>query len=152
MADWRHPNQFRRQGGRRVAVEATPFFARKGGEGGFTLIEMMVALAVFSLAALALIRLEGATIRSTGILDQALVAQMVARNVAVETLTDPQPPTLGTTSGTVANGGRNWTWTLNARALGDAGAVAIEIGVAPGAGAPIAQLMVVRSPSAGGTQ
>ena len=35
-------------------------------EEGFTLIEMMVALAVFSLAAMALIRLEGATIRSTG--------------------------------------------------------------------------------------
>jgi general secretion pathway protein I len=121
-----------------------------GCERGFTLIEMMVALAVFSLAALALIRLEGATIRSTGILDQTLVAQMVARNVAVEALTDAQPPTLGTTSGTVANGGRNWTWTRNARALGDAGAIEVDIGVAPGAGAPIAHLMVVRPPSAGG--
>lgn len=152
MVDCGQPNKICRQGGRRVALAATPFFARKGREGGFTLIEMMVALAVFSLAALALIRLEGATIRSTGILDQTLVAQMVARNVAVEALTDPQAPTLGTTSGTVANGGRNWTWTRNAHALGDAGAVAIEIGVAPGAGAPIAHLMVVRPPSVGGAQ
>jgi len=118
-------------------------------ERGFTLIEMMVALAVFSLAALALIRLEGATIRSTGILDETLVAQMVARNVAVEALTDAQPPPLGTTSGAVANGGRNWTWTRNAHALGDAGAIEVDIGVAPGAGAPIAHLMVVRPPDAG---
>ncbi|WP_333994239.1 type IV pilus modification PilV family protein [Sphingomonas sp. 22R3R2A-7] len=32
-------------------------------ERGFTLIEIMVALAVFSLAAMALVRLESATIR-----------------------------------------------------------------------------------------
>jgi general secretion pathway protein I len=31
------------------------------GESGFTLIEMLVALAIFSLAALALLRLGGAT-------------------------------------------------------------------------------------------
>ena len=46
---------------------------------GFTLIEIMVALAVFSLAAMALVRLESATIRGASILDDTLVAQMVAR-------------------------------------------------------------------------
>ena len=50
--------------------------------------EIMVALAVFSLAALALIRLEGQTIRSTGILSATLLAQTVARNVAIEAVTD----------------------------------------------------------------
>jgi general secretion pathway protein I len=65
------------------------------GQAGFSLIEMMVALAVFSLAALALIRLEGAIIRSAGTLDRTMIAQIVARNVAVETLTDPQPPVRG---------------------------------------------------------
>ncbi len=34
----------------------------RSAEHGFTLIEMMVALAIFSLAALALLRLEGATV------------------------------------------------------------------------------------------
>ena len=123
---------------------------RRSPEHGFTLIEMMVALAVFSLAALALIRLEGATIRSTGILDETLVAQMVARNVAVDTLTDARPPALGTSSGTEVNGGRTWTWTRNARSLG--GAIAVQIGVAPGTGPgrPIAHLMVVRPIAAGG--
>jgi general secretion pathway protein I len=111
---------------------------------GFTLIEMMVALAVFGLAALALIRLEGATLRSTGILDETLTAQMVARNVAVEALTDAQPPAAGTTNGNEANGGRDWTWTRQVTPLGDAGALRIDVAVAPGTGRPIAQLMVVR--------
>jgi general secretion pathway protein I len=119
-------------------------------ERGFTLIEMMVALAVFSLAAMALIRLEGATIRSTGILDDTVIAQMVARNVAVESLTDPQPPPNGVSSGTETNGGRAFTWTRQTRPLGDAGAFQIVIGVADGAGPPIAHLMVVRPPAVGG--
>ena len=117
---------------------------------GFTLIEMMVALAVFSLAAMALIRLEGATIRSTGILDETLVAQMVARNVAVESVTDAQPPADGVTSGRETNGGRSWTWTRQTQAIGDAGAIRINIGVSDGAGPPIAHLMVIRPQSVGG--
>ncbi|TPG18665.1 type II secretion system protein GspI [Sphingomonas koreensis] len=116
---------------------------------GFTLIEMMVALAVFSLAAMALIRLEGATIRSTGILDETLVAEMVARNVAVETMTDAQPPALGPTTGTESNGGRTWTWTRQTQPLGDAGAFRIDIAVADGAASPIARLMIVRPPAPG---
>ncbi|HEU4961605.1 MAG TPA: type II secretion system minor pseudopilin GspI [Sphingomonas sp.] len=130
------------------AFAGAPSRERGSRDGGFTLIEMMVALAVFSLAALALIRLEGATIRSTGILDETLVAQMVARNVAVEALTDAQPPTIGTATGAEANGGRSWTWTRRTSALGDAGALRIDIAVAPGAGRPIARLMVVRRPGA----
>lgn len=68
---------------------------RVADERGFTLLEMLVALAVFSLAALALLRLEGATVRQTGQLDERMMAQLVARNLAVETLTDPAPPALG---------------------------------------------------------
>lgn len=80
------------------------------GERGFTLIEMLVALAVFSLAALALLRLEGATVRQTGDLDEKAVAQIVARNLAVELLTDPAPPPVGRATGTLVNGGRSWRW------------------------------------------
>ena len=80
-------------------------------EGGFTLIEMLVALAVFSLAALALLRLEGATVASTARLQDQAIAQIVARNLAVESLTDPVPPSFGRSSGREYNGGRTWNWT-----------------------------------------
>ena len=118
-------------------------------DDGFTLIEMMVALAVFSLAALALIRLEGATIRSTGMLDDTLVANMVARNVAVDALTDSRPPAFGASTGSEVDGGRRWQWTRQAQPLGDAGAIRIDIAVARDAGRPIAHLMVVRPSGAG---
>jgi len=78
---------------------------------GFTLIEMLVALAIFSLAALALLRLGGATATNSARLADRAIAQTVARNVAVEALTDPAPPALGSTSGEAVNGGRRWRWT-----------------------------------------
>jgi general secretion pathway protein I len=79
-------------------------------EQGFTLIEMLVALAVFSLAALALLRLEGATVSTTALLQEQALAQIVARNLAVEALTDPQPPAFGATRGEAMNAGRKWRW------------------------------------------
>lgn len=85
--------------------------SRRSAEHGFTLIEMLVALVIFSLAALALLRLEGATVTNTARLQDQAMAEIVARNVAVEALTDPVPPALGTTSGQAENGGRRWDWT-----------------------------------------
>jgi general secretion pathway protein I len=81
------------------------------GRNGFTLIEMLVALAIFSLAALALLRLSGATVSTTARLQDQALAQIVARNIAVETLTDPSPPAFGVTGGETVNAGRNWLWT-----------------------------------------
>jgi general secretion pathway protein I len=79
-------------------------------ESGFTLVEMLVALAIFSLAALALLRLEGATVRTTALLQEQALAQIVARNLAVEALTDPEPPAFGATRGEAVNAGRKWRW------------------------------------------
>ena len=85
-------------------------------EEGFTLLEMLVALAIFSLAALALLRLEGATVSNTARLREQAIAQILAKNIAVETLTDPAPPAFGSESGSLVNGGRNWSWSrLTAR-------------------------------------
>lgn len=110
--------------------------ARKAGESGFTLIEMLVALAIFSLAALALLRLGGATAtNSAGLADQA-VAQTVARNLAVETLTDPQPPAFGASQGEAVNAGRRWRWTRTVSRSPEARIQQIEILVQPEAGGP----------------
>lgn len=114
---------------------------------GFTLIEMMVALAVFSLAALALIRLEGATIKSAATLDGTMMAQIVARNVAVETLTDAQPPVTGESRGTEDNGGRQWSWVRQARPVGDQGAMRIDVSVSDSAGTVLGHLTTVRPPN-----
>ena len=117
---------------------------RFASSAGFTLIEMMVALAVFSLAALALIRLEGATIRGAGTLDTTLMAQTVARNVAFEALTDARAPTLGTATGIEQNGGRGWSWTRVTQPTGDVRILRIDVTVADSTGRNAGHLIVVR--------
>jgi general secretion pathway protein I len=108
---------------------------RRSAQQGFTLIEMLVALAVFSIAALALLRLEGVSLRTTADLDTRVVAQAVARNIAVETLTDPVPPVIGDTAGTTVNGGRPWSWARRVRAIGG-GVLRIDIAVRGASGSP----------------
>ncbi|SDA28778.1 general secretion pathway protein I [Sphingomonas sp. NFR15] len=105
----------------------------------------MVALAVFALAALALIRLEGATIRGAGILDTTLTGQIVARNVAIEAVTDAKPPALGIANGVEQNGGRAWNWTRTVAATGDARILRIDVTVTDRDGRSAGRLTMIRS-------
>ena len=110
--------------------------AGKRNESGFTLIEMLVALAIFSLAALALLRLGGATATNSARLQEQALAQIVARNIAAETLTDPEPPPFGSLTGEVANAGRRWIWTRTTGRSPEARIQQIEIRVTDAGGGP----------------
>lgn len=114
-------------------------------EDGFTLIEMVVALAIFSLAALALLRLEGATLSSTAHLADRAVGQIVARNLMVEIMTDPRAPTVGTANGSVMNGGRSWRWTRLVKRTDDVRIVRVDIAVTDSIGRPGGALSFART-------
>ena len=112
-------------------------------EAGFTLIEMLVALAIFSLAALALLRLGGATATNSARLQEQAIAQVVARNLAVEVLSDPEPPPFGTLAGETVNAGRQWVWTRTTGRSPEARIQQIEIRVASAAGGPGRATLIV---------
>ena len=82
---------------------------RSPGEAGFTLIEMLVALSVFALAALALLRLDGFAVGTAADLAARGAAELVVENESVLIATDPSPPTLGTSTRLVENGGRRFS-------------------------------------------
>lgn len=113
---------------------------------GFTMIEIMVALAIFSLAALAMVRLQGYSVRSTANLGDGSLAWQVARNVAVDILSNPAPPTLGKSNGEEVNGGQNWHWTADTSKTDDARLIKTEINVVGTGNAQLrkAQLTIAR--------
>lgn len=110
-------------------------------ERGFTLLEIMVALLILGLAALALMKLQGLTLRTAADLDQRTLAQVVARNLQVEAMTDPAPPPLGQTQGVVQNGGRALRWV---RTVARIDGRLLRVDVAVGGGASRAVLSFVR--------
>jgi general secretion pathway protein I len=96
--------------------------------GGFTLIEMLVALAVFSLAAMALLNLSGESTRSAQRVETRTLGGMVAENVAVDAAITP---TLGEgeSSGASDLGGRRWVWTRAVTATADPDLLRIDVRV-----------------------
>jgi len=113
-------------------------------ERGFTLLEMLVALAVFSLAALALVRLQAVSLRTTVDLENRAMAGIVAQNLAVEAVTDPVAPARGQAQGVTTNGGRNWRWTRIVAPTDDQRLVRVTIRVDGQPGTSPATLTVVR--------
>lgn len=120
-------------------------------KNGFTLLELLVALAVFAIAALALLQMEGASIARTADLDQRLLREIVAQNMAAEILSDPAPPPVGSASGSIENAGRRFQWTRNVANQADYGVLAITLSVretAPGAQSQAYTLDFTRLPGA----
>lgn len=118
--------------------------AIRHGEGGFTLLEMMVALVVFSLAALALVRLQGFTLRSAADLDGKALGQIVARNLMVDVQSDPTPPSIGETQGELENAGRRWRWTRTVKQTDDSRLLQVDVTVEGQAGGSPSVLSFVR--------
>jgi general secretion pathway protein I len=113
-------------------------------EQGFTLIETLVAMAIFSLAALALLRLEGATLSSTSMLADRVLGQIVVRNLAVQVMTDARAPAFGKAAGSVVNAGRTWRWVQETKRTEDVRIMRIDIIVTDDVGRTSGALSLAR--------
>ncbi|MFN9251573.1 MAG: type II secretion system minor pseudopilin GspI [Brevundimonas sp.] len=100
---------------------------------GFSLLETLVAFAVFALAALALINLAGENTRAATHVETRVLSGIVADNIVVQALTLPNPPAFGEAEGETVMGDRTGRWVQTVATTPDAGMVRIEVRVFDGA-------------------
>ncbi len=98
---------------------------------GFSLNEMLVALAVFSLAVLGLLNLAGENTRSAVIIEERVLAGVVADNLAVDAMTETPAQLVAAAQGSEVAGDINWRWTRTLSETDDADIVRVDIVVRP---------------------
>ena len=111
-------------------------------ERGFTLIEMLVALSVFAIAALALLRIDAYAVGTAANLTENGMARLVARNEAALIASEPGRPE--DASRTIVNGGQSFAILNSVENTPDPRFVAVTITVRPLAGGPSQRLVTVK--------
>ncbi|MEO6185541.1 MAG: type II secretion system minor pseudopilin GspI [Steroidobacteraceae bacterium] len=112
-----------------------PCFRR--GTGGFTLIEVVVALFVIALGIGALMTTLASSADSVGHLREKSFAEWVALNRISELRLGSAAPAVGIVTGTTEYAGSNWRWRQEISDQGIAGILRIDISVATAATAGV---------------
>lgn len=99
---------------------------------GFTLLEVLIALAVLALAMGALVGTAAREARSLADERERTLAQWVAANALAEARLSAPLPTSGRRSGEVEMGGQRWRWQLDIVLATDEGIRRLDVGVRRG--------------------
>jgi general secretion pathway protein I len=79
-------------------------------QGGFTLLEVMLAMAVFAIAGVALLGIADNNYRHISHLEEQMFANWIASNQLVEVSLDKSWPPKNNRKGKVEMAGRTWHW------------------------------------------
>lgn len=120
--------------------------ANARASSGFSLLELIVALAIFGMAVVGLLNLSSESTRTAVVLEERALAAVVAENQAIEATLAPAAAIRAPANGQVVLGGRSWEWQRQSMPAGAAGLVQIEVRVRPaGQAQEVAGLNVLRS-------
>lgn len=103
--------------------------SRARAERGMTLLEVLVALAIFAFSALALIKAVSDTASGAGYLQDKTFAHWVALNRLAEVQLSQEFPSTGNRSGEAEMVGRTWFWTETVKETTDKDLRRVEISV-----------------------
>lgn len=90
-------------------------------DAGFTLIEVLAALLIFSTAIMGLMHAGTENIRAIQTLEKKQLAGIVADNQLLLTLNDKTPIRPGTRQDSVQMAGRDWLWKIRTEDTGTSG-------------------------------
>lgn len=115
--------------------------ARSRAAGGFTLVEVLVALAIVTLGMAALLTALGSSADSISYLRDKTLAEWVALNRLAEVRLAVQRPTKGKTEGETEMAGEKWKWAQEVTETEIKGILRIDVSARPASapGGPKAQ-------------
>jgi len=96
---------------------------------GFTLLEVMLAMAVFAVAGVALIGAAGNNARNLSQLEQQMFSQWVASNQLVNATLDSTWPPKNNRTGMEKMAGREWHWHIKVLKTPDKNMKALQVEV-----------------------
>ncbi len=96
---------------------------------GFTLIEVLVALAIVAIGMAAVLESVGSSADSAVYLRDKSFAEWIALNQLAQTRLGTQAPTIGSTDGELDYAGRHWRWRQDVVDGGFPGILRIDISV-----------------------
>jgi len=96
---------------------------------GFTLIEVLVALVVLSIALAAVISATSRYVANSGYLRDRSFAHWVAMNRVTEAYLEPDWPAVGKKRGEESMGGNEWAWSREVLSTADEDVRRIEVEV-----------------------
>ncbi len=114
---------------RSAAHRRAPDPAGRACADGFSLIEVLVALAIFSIAVIAHLHLQSENARTVAALEQRAYARIAAENRLAETLARSAVLEIGTESGESEIAGLRWAWTERISTTRDAGMLRVDVTV-----------------------
>jgi general secretion pathway protein I len=114
-------------------------------DGGFSLLELLVAVAVLSLAAVTLLDHQASAARMTGRVQEQALAAIVAENRLALLSAQEESPAIGSRSGTEEQFGVSFRWAEVVRVVPGSELMSLDVTVtADGSDAPLAKLTAFR--------
>lgn len=102
---------------------------KKTSAAGFTLLEVLIAMAVFAIAAAALLSGLNESVRSEQYIEQRTLAHWVGLNQLSTTRLQPVWPDVGVSDGKTEMNGVEWLWTRTVSGTADAKLRRVDIAI-----------------------
>lgn len=99
--------------------------------GGFTLLEVLVALAIFALVAASVLTATVRSLQTAARLEEKTLAMWIADNRLTELQLAPSPAATGMDAGEVQFAGRQWQWQSEVQVTREADMRRVTLWVAP---------------------